>query len=216
MAQTSGSISWWIALLPVPNERGDVPRHVACSAQKKLAGLEIAGKGHRHAAGSMLPLSRRTSETWPSVKKPMCILLLLLLRRKGARFLWLGTPVSATHLQIPILSSRRSEYEGSNEASPLRSGRGTNFAAALCPGDCMHLWSKSCKRRRRRFLKQNDEDEPGKLRRRHIHSLDPEDIALYLKEQLQQMPAEKGLYAKWFKATVDQDLLTDSRSGFTH
>jgi hypothetical protein len=25
----------------------------------------------------------------------------------------------------------------------------------------MHLWSKSCKRRRRRFLKQNDEDEPG-------------------------------------------------------
>ena len=30
------------------------------------------------------------------------------------------------------------------------------------------------------------------------------------------MPAEKGLYAKWFKATVDQDLLTDSRSGFTH
>jgi hypothetical protein len=47
------------------------------------------------------------------------------------------------------------------------------------------------------------------LRRRHIHSLDPEDIALYLKEQLQQMPAEKSLYTKWLKATVDQHSLTE-------
>lgn len=32
------------------NQRGDVPGDVAYSAQKKLAGLEIAGKGHCYAA----------------------------------------------------------------------------------------------------------------------------------------------------------------------
>ena len=51
--------------------------------------------------------------------------------------------------------------------------------------------------------------DDARLRRRHIHSLDPEDIALYLKEQLHQMPAEKSLYAKWLKATVDPHSLIE-------
>jgi hypothetical protein len=43
----------------------------------------------------------------------------------------------------------------------------------------------------------------SRLRRRHIQSLDPEDIAGYLKEQLDQLPKEKGLYASWFKTKVE-------------
>jgi hypothetical protein len=43
----------------------------------------------------------------------------------------------------------------------------------------------------------------SQLRRRHIQSLDPEDIAGYLKEQLDQLPKEKSLYATWFKTTVE-------------
>jgi hypothetical protein len=41
------------------------------------------------------------------------------------------------------------------------------------------------------------------LRRRHIQSLDPEDIADYLKQQLDELPKEKSLYAAWFRTTVD-------------
>jgi Domain of unknown function (DUF932) len=37
----------------------------------------------------------------------------------------------------------------------------------------------------------------SRLRRRHIQSLDPEDIAAYLKEQLDQRPEEQTMYARW-------------------
>jgi hypothetical protein len=43
----------------------------------------------------------------------------------------------------------------------------------------------------------------SQLRRRHIHSLDPEDIAGYLKDPIEQLPMDKGLYATWFKTTVE-------------
>jgi hypothetical protein len=43
----------------------------------------------------------------------------------------------------------------------------------------------------------------SQLRRRHIQSLDPEDISGYLKEQLDQLPSEKSLYATWLKTPVD-------------
>src|ERR1700674_150943 len=43
----------------------------------------------------------------------------------------------------------------------------------------------------------------SQLRRRHIQSLDPEGIAGYLKEQLDQLPQEKGLYATWLKTRVE-------------
>jgi hypothetical protein len=49
----------------------------------------------------------------------------------------------------------------------------------------------------------------SRLRRRHIHSLDPEDIATYLKEQLDQLPQEKSLYATWLKATVNTQSLIE-------
>jgi hypothetical protein len=41
------------------------------------------------------------------------------------------------------------------------------------------------------------------LRRRHIQSLDPEDIAAYLKEQLDQRPEEQKLYARWIKEEIE-------------
>ena len=47
----------------------------------------------------------------------------------------------------------------------------------------------------------------SRLRRRHIQSLDPEDIADYLKEQLDQLPKEKSLYATWFNTTVEPPVL---------
>lgn len=47
----------------------------------------------------------------------------------------------------------------------------------------------------------------SRLRRRHVQSLDPIDIAAYLKEQLEQVPQEKSLYASWFKASVDPSSL---------
>lgn len=43
----------------------------------------------------------------------------------------------------------------------------------------------------------------SRLRRRHVQSLDPEDIAAYLKEQLDQLPQEKSLVAAWLKTTVE-------------
>jgi hypothetical protein len=43
----------------------------------------------------------------------------------------------------------------------------------------------------------------SQLRRRHIQSLDPEDIADSLKEQLDQLPKERSLYASWFNTTVE-------------
>ena len=43
----------------------------------------------------------------------------------------------------------------------------------------------------------------SRLRRRHVQSLDPEDIAAYLKEQLDQLPQETSLVAAWLKTTVE-------------
>jgi hypothetical protein len=48
----------------------------------------------------------------------------------------------------------------------------------------------------------------SRLRRRHIQSLDPEDIAAYLKEELDQLPQEKSLYATWLETTVEPPSLT--------
>jgi Domain of unknown function (DUF932) len=47
----------------------------------------------------------------------------------------------------------------------------------------------------------------SRLRRRHIQSLDPEDIAAYLKEQLDQRPEEQKLYARWQEEAVSADTL---------
>lgn len=43
----------------------------------------------------------------------------------------------------------------------------------------------------------------SRLRRRHVQSLDPSDIAAYLKEQLDQLPQEQSLYESWFKTAVE-------------
>ena len=40
------------------------------------------------------------------------------------------------------------------------------------------------------------------LRRRHIQSLDPNEIADYLREQLAQLPAEESLYKSWLARSV--------------
>jgi hypothetical protein len=48
-----------------------------------------------------------------------------------------------------------------------------------------------------------------RLRRRHIQSLDPEDMAAYLKEQLSQIPQQKRLYTRWLQTTVDAQRLID-------
>lgn len=47
----------------------------------------------------------------------------------------------------------------------------------------------------------------SQLRRRHIQSLDPQDIAVYLKEQLDQRPAEQALYSRWRNEKADQSKL---------
>jgi hypothetical protein len=47
----------------------------------------------------------------------------------------------------------------------------------------------------------------NRLRRRHIQSLDPEDIAAHLSEQLSQMPHERSLYARWYQATLEPSSL---------
>lgn len=49
----------------------------------------------------------------------------------------------------------------------------------------------------------------ARLRRRHIQSLDPEDIALYLRGQIEQVPAEKGLYPEWLRCNVNARSLTE-------
>jgi hypothetical protein len=49
----------------------------------------------------------------------------------------------------------------------------------------------------------------SRLRRRHVQSLDPEDIAAYLKEQLDQLPQEKSLVATWLKTTVEPSSLIE-------
>ena len=43
----------------------------------------------------------------------------------------------------------------------------------------------------------------SRLRRRHIQSLDPEDIATYLKDQLEQKSEEESLYKKWHAWPVE-------------
>jgi hypothetical protein len=47
----------------------------------------------------------------------------------------------------------------------------------------------------------------SRLRRRHIQSLDPEDIAAYLKEQLDQQPEEQKMYARWRETEVETSTL---------
>jgi hypothetical protein len=49
----------------------------------------------------------------------------------------------------------------------------------------------------------------SRLRRRHIQSLDPEDIAAYLKEQLDQRPEEQKMYARWREEAVEPQTLTE-------
>jgi Domain of unknown function (DUF932) len=53
----------------------------------------------------------------------------------------------------------------------------------------------------------------SRLRRRHIQSLDPEDIAAYLKEQLDQIPQEKSLYADWLNTSVEPGSLIEWLNG---
>jgi hypothetical protein len=43
----------------------------------------------------------------------------------------------------------------------------------------------------------------SQLRRRHIQSLDPDDIALQLEDQLKELPAEKSLFKTWYKSSVE-------------
>jgi hypothetical protein len=47
----------------------------------------------------------------------------------------------------------------------------------------------------------------SRLRRRHVQSLDPEDIAAYLKEQLDQRPEEQSLYVRWRGEVVEDSTL---------
>jgi hypothetical protein len=47
----------------------------------------------------------------------------------------------------------------------------------------------------------------SRLRRRHIQSLDPSEIAASLKEQLEQVPAEESLYKEWWAHSVRRDEL---------
>ena len=47
----------------------------------------------------------------------------------------------------------------------------------------------------------------SRLRRRHIRSQDPQDVASYLKEQLDQRPAEQTLYREWNRKTIDSSRL---------
>jgi hypothetical protein len=49
----------------------------------------------------------------------------------------------------------------------------------------------------------------SRLRRRHIQSLDPEAIAAYLKEQLDELPQEKSLYTDWLNRSVEPSSLID-------
>jgi hypothetical protein len=49
----------------------------------------------------------------------------------------------------------------------------------------------------------------SRLRRRHIQSLDPEDIATYLKEQLDQQPEEQEVYSRWRETPVEASTLVD-------
>jgi hypothetical protein len=42
----------------------------------------------------------------------------------------------------------------------------------------------------------------SRMRKRHICSLDPEDVAEYVREQLKQAKQEQGLYQQWLKQTV--------------
>ena len=49
----------------------------------------------------------------------------------------------------------------------------------------------------------------SRLRRRHIQSLDPEDIAAYLTEQLSQLPQEKSLYGSWLNSAVEPATLIE-------
>jgi Domain of unknown function (DUF932) len=43
----------------------------------------------------------------------------------------------------------------------------------------------------------------SRLRRRHIQSLDPADVAQYLQGELANLPQEKSQYQKWFNASID-------------
>jgi hypothetical protein len=49
----------------------------------------------------------------------------------------------------------------------------------------------------------------SRLRRRHIQSLDPEDIAEYLKHELAQVAKEEGLYRSWCRTEVRPAALMD-------
>ena len=49
--------------------------------------------------------------------------------------------------------------------------------------------------------------QDSRLRRRHVQSLDPEDIAAYLKGQLDHLPQEKSLHAEWLNTGVEASSL---------
>jgi len=49
----------------------------------------------------------------------------------------------------------------------------------------------------------------SRLRRKHVQSLDPADIATYLKEQLDQRSEEQSMYERWFRVSVEPPGLID-------
>ena len=49
----------------------------------------------------------------------------------------------------------------------------------------------------------------SQLRKRHIQSLHPEDIAACLEDQLKGVPAEKSLFAAWYKSPIEPLALID-------
>ncbi len=47
----------------------------------------------------------------------------------------------------------------------------------------------------------------SRLRKRHIQSLDPEYIAAYLREQLDQVPVDQSMYVRWREQVVEDSAL---------
>jgi hypothetical protein len=49
----------------------------------------------------------------------------------------------------------------------------------------------------------------SRLKKRHIHSLDPDDIVSYLQGEFKEATGEVGLYQSWFEATIKLDRVTE-------
>jgi len=140
VAQTSGSISRWIALLPGILISATMFLIMWLTMRKRSWRDWKPWRRPRPCRRSMLPLSRGPSGIFATGEESYVDRWAIVTSKRRRRvFRCLGWQDHGSTRRPQFAVCAVTKYEDSNAVSSLLSGLAMNFAPARCPGDVMHL-----------------------------------------------------------------------------